>query len=450
MHNTNQKFDAIVVGSGPGGATVARELTKHGKKVLILEWGHNAPITGSFWQLARDCFIPGKGMYMTQNLLGLVRGITTGGSSRYYCALAGYPPLDRLKKFGVDISTELEEIKAEVPYAPLKDELMSQAALVFKESALDLGYDWRKAYKFIYQDKSPKDCDKWLYGGPQGAKWSALNFVEDAVALGARLVSDAKVSRILTEGKKAVGVEYRHQGQLLQAHADKIIVCAGGIGSPLILRQSGIPGVGYDFFFDPLVFVWGKVERVTTGKGIPMCSSIDLEDEGILLTDHNVPRMLKFMFDMQGFKFGNALSYSNIVPIQAKVRDKLSGHLSKSGWVMKRLADEDRKKLKRGHDHAKKILEHAGAKDIYQTPYIAAHPGGTVKIGEFLDVNLKTEFENLYVCDASVIPHEMGIAPTLTILCLGKRLAKHLLGRDQKAQGNAVRRASSADAILPA
>lgn len=29
----------IVVGTGPGGATVARELARRGKKVLILEWG---------------------------------------------------------------------------------------------------------------------------------------------------------------------------------------------------------------------------------------------------------------------------------------------------------------------------------------------------------------------------------------------------------------------------
>ncbi len=34
MNIKNQLFDAIVVGSGPGGATVAKELSQRNKKVL--------------------------------------------------------------------------------------------------------------------------------------------------------------------------------------------------------------------------------------------------------------------------------------------------------------------------------------------------------------------------------------------------------------------------------
>ncbi|MGV7223994.1 MAG: GMC oxidoreductase [Nitrospinales bacterium] len=58
---------------------------------------------------------------------------------------------------------------------------------------------------------------------------------------------------------------------------------------------------------------------------------------------------------------------------------------------------------------------------------MAAHPGGTVKVGEALDSNLQTEFDNLYVCDCSVIPEAWGLPPTLTILGLGKRLSRYLL-----------------------
>jgi choline dehydrogenase-like flavoprotein len=43
-----------------------------------------------------------------------------------------------------------------------------------------------------------------------------------------------------------------------------------------------------------------------------------------------------------------------------------------------------------------------------------------------VDANLKTELDNLYVCDCSVIPEAWGLPATLTIISLGKRLAKHL------------------------
>jgi hypothetical protein len=42
--------------------------------------------------------------------------------------------------------------------------------------------------------------------------------------------------------------------------------------------------------------------------------------------------------------------------------------------------------------------------------------------------DLKTDVDNLYVCDRSVIPEDWGLPPSLTILALGKRLAQHLAG----------------------
>ena len=75
---------------------------------------------------------------------------------------------------------------------------------------------------------------------------------------------------------------------------------------------------------------------------------------------------------------------------------------------------------------ARKILLNAGARNIYHTGIAAVHPGGTAKIGDVVDANLKTRFDNLYVCDCSVIPDSWGLPPTLTIVALGKRLARHL------------------------
>lgn len=111
-----------------------------------------------------------------------------------------------------------------------------------------------------------------------------------------------------------------------------------------------------------------------------------------------------------------------------KGKDELGGHLTDCGGVRKILDKNEKKKLLRGCKRARKILQNAGARKIFKTAYLAAHPGGTVKVGDLLDSDLKTEYENLYVCDCSVIPEAWGLPPTLTIIGLGKRLAKHLAG----------------------
>ena len=161
-----------------------------------------------------------------------------------------------------------------------------------------------------------------------------------------------------------------------------------------------------------------------------MSTGIHFEEDGIVMTDMNVPQILKILFDLQIFRFKKAFSFNNVLPIMVKIRDDLGGHLTDKGGVRKKVTKKDKQILKRGAEHAKRILENAGATGIYKSWLMAAHPGGTVKIGEAVDKDLKTKFDNLYVCDCSVIPEAWGVPPTLTLLSLGKRLAKHLLGLD--------------------
>ena len=111
-----------------------------------------------------------------------------------------------------------------------------------------------------------------------------------------------------------------------------------------------------------------------------------------------------------------------------KAKDELGGKLTDTGGVRKILDKSEKQKLWRGYERAKEILKNAGAKNIFKTPYLAAHPGGTVKIGELVDSNLMTQYDNLFVCDCSVMPEAWGLPPTTTIIGLGKRLAKHLSG----------------------
>ena len=438
MNINPNTFDAIVVGSGPGGASVARELTHMGQSVLILERGDNNPVKGTITQMVPQAMVPGKGMLVTHEGLGIVRGITTGGSSQFYCATAFDPPFDMLKRHGVDITGEVAEIRQEIPNAPLSDELMSPAGVCFERSALELGYDCHRLSKLIFQSQCLPDCQRCLYGCPAGAKWSARHFVNEAVENGAAIINGARVDRVIIENQSAVGVEYLHEKERRQAFASRVIVAAGGIGSPVILRKSGLPGAGYDFFFDPLIFVMGTVKTVVSGRGIAMCSGVHFEEDGIVMTDFNLPRLMKLMFDMSVFKFSQIFSYANVVPIMIKVRDSLGGKVINDRMIWKGLTRADKQKIDTGAAHARRILEHAGAKDVYRSWYLAAHPGGTAKIGEIVDANLKTEFDNLYVCDCSVVPEGWGLPPSLTLLALGKRLARHLMKPADTTTGQQV------------
>jgi len=408
MEAFQKEYDVIVVGSGPGGATVAKELSQQNKKVLILEWGSNAPIKGTFLQAAKMIGIPGKSLLITNKKMQvLIRGITTGGSSVFYCGTAFDPPFEMLESHGIDIRNEIEELKNEIPIKPLSDELMGPMANRMMASARDLGYDWQKINKFIFQDKCKTGCWRCAYGCPYDAKWTARNFVEEAVKNGATLVNGVKVKSVLTEGNRATGVELKKRGRTYRVEAPTVVMAAGGIGSAEILRRSGVDNAGYDFFVDPLVVATGKVADIKEGKELQMQAGWHVKDEYVM-TDLAMPKVPK-------------------LSIMIKIKDDLGGRITNRGGCRKELSKSDYKKLSDGFDHAKKILKNAGVKNVRKSMVVAAHPGGTVKIGDIVDSNLKAEHDNLYVCDCSVIPEAWGLPPTLTVLGLGKRLSKHLL-----------------------
>ena len=421
-----REFDAVVVGSGPGGASVARELSRRGQEVLILERGSDAPITGSGTQMLAQLFSPGRSLHLTPELLAVTRGITTGGSSVFFCGCAFDPPYDMLRAHGVDIETEIEELKQELPYGPLADELIGPFARRIMASACDLGHDWRKVPKLAYQEHCRPNCDRCMVGCPHGAKWSARNFVDESRAHGAVVVNRARVRRVLVDGGTAFGVEAAIDGRRITFRGDRIILAAGGIGSAVILRASGLSGAGRDFFFDPLVFVLGTVDDIDGGREFPMAAGLHASDEGYVLTDLAMPGWLWRLLVIEVLRADRLLAHRRTLPIMVKIRDRLGGRLSATGGVRKRLSRDDREVFRRGTDRARGILANAGAHNIFHTWYLATHPGGTAKIDDLVDSNLETEYRNLFVCDCSVIPEAWGLPPVLTLLGLGRRLAGHL------------------------
>lgn len=426
---SNSTYDAIVVGSGPGGASVARDLAKAGKKVLILEWGPNDPLKGTIAQAGALIGMPGKGTLFTYGGLAMVRGITNGGSSVFYYATAFDPPYDTFKKYGVELEDEVAQVRAELPIAPLSDHLVGPMAKRIMESARSLGYNWNKLDKYCFQDKCRPNCDKCNLGCPHGAKWTSRFWIDEAMAAGATFTANARVSRVITDGSSAKGVVYSHKWAEHQAFAPLVVISAGGIGTPVILRASGISNCGDNYFYDPLICVYGTVPEKMGGKEFPMAAGAHISDEGYLMTDMTVPQVLYQAFAAEVGRFDRLHVHSRTLAIMVKAKDSLGGKLTNSGGVRKSLKDSDKQSLLKGYERAKGILKNAGATNLFKSWYVAAHPGGTAKIGEVVDSNLETKIKNLYVCDCAVIPEAWGLPPSLTLLALGRRLGKHLNAR---------------------
>jgi choline dehydrogenase-like flavoprotein len=341
----------IVIGSGPGGATVARELAKKKKKVLILEWGSNDPLTGGFRQGALGLLMPGKSLLVTGRMLALVRGIIAGGSSVFYYATAFQTPFDMLRSYGVDIEEEIAQVRKELPIAPLKGEMIGPMASRIMESAMKLGDPWRKLDKFMYQDRWRPDYPFGHYGDPHGVKWSARMFLDEALGMGAEIIDRARVSRVLVENGKAVGVEYVKKRRIHKVYGSRVILSAGGIGTPIILRSSGIKGAGYNLFLDPVIVVRGSVKDMNIpASEIPMVAGIHMADEGYMMTDMAWPSAIAAIFAAGALRFDKMFSRRNTLQIMIKAKDELGGKITERGGVRKRLARSDKMKLMRGYE----------------------------------------------------------------------------------------------------
>jgi choline dehydrogenase-like flavoprotein len=417
--------DAIVVGSGPGGASTARELAKRGLRVLLLEQGSAAPVTGTLGQMASIAAIPGKGAFFHRDASLLVRGITAGGSSTINFATAAPPPAAMFAAHGIDLEPALQALRAELPMAPLPDQLIGPMASRIMEAARAISLDWRKLDKMIRPQACRSGCWRCVYGCPFGAKWTARDFVDEACRHGAQLVDQARVTRVLVQDGRAAGVEYAVAGKLHTATAPIVVLAAGGVGSPRILHSSGLGPESANFFSDPVIAVMGSVDDIDGGAEVPMAAGASVEADGISLADLTLPKPMYQAFAAQVGRFDRLFAHRRTLSIMVKIRDEIGGSVGPR-WVDKSLQDADRRKFRQGVGMARAILAKAGARHVFKSWHFAAHPGGSVRIGEQVDSNLQTSTTGLYVCDASVIPQPWGLPPTLTLLCLGKRLGEYL------------------------
>jgi len=260
------------------------------------------------------------------------------------------------------------------------------------------------------------------------ARWTARRFVADAVAAGARIVTGATVTGIATRAGAVERVEVRIGGRRRSLATGTVVLAAGGLGTPMILRACGIARAGERFFYDPVLVVNGTVDGIDAGFEPPMLAAADRLDDGYLLTDLCRPRWLHNAAAVLAGRPDQLRTYPSTVSVMVKARDGLSGSLTRRGGVAKPLTQADRAVLTRGTAEAREIVRRADGKSIYVAGHVAVHPGGTAKVGDVVDTDLQTEIRGLYVGDASVIPMEWGLPPTFTVMALGRGLGRRLAG----------------------
>jgi hypothetical protein len=419
LQRNGKEFDAIVVGSGPSGATVARELSKRKKRVLVLERGGSKPL--------REGFLPVMSIFSPVSVgdnLNTARAFTTGGTTAMYFAVTGFPPLEGFLSLGMDISRELDEAKNELPIAVLPDKLLGAQSIRLRESAMSLGYDWQKKPMLVDVSKCPS-------GYCFEAKWNARSYLQEAVDEGATLITRAKVHKVLVEKGQAIGVEYKLQNgksesEALQAFATRTVLAAGATVSPVILYDSGLKSiVNSGYYCHPSFALFGMVPDLKAGDSFIGSMGVELED-GIALGDSNPARTVYRAYMFGNGQFARAFFHSKSVGVAVKITEGLDGGLQEDGRYCKQLKKDDFKRLGKGEEIARKIIEHAGGKRIFKSRLGAGQMGGTIRIKKHLDEHLQTEYRNLHVCDGAVIPESVKVPPTLTLVCLGKYLANHL------------------------
>lgn len=427
-----REYDVIVVGSGPGGATVAREMSRKGRKVLLLERGWNWQALGNTMSIAMLMqWVP---LIFSKQVNTVMAASCYGGASMISCGAAVAPPKKVFDKVGIDLSAEAAEAKGEMWIDVLPDELVGKTNFRLLEAANEAGYHWGKVERFVDANRCVPDCADCMLGCPRGAKWSSRIFGDDALRHGADLKLNTRIQNVILENGKAVGVEGTHWGRKVKFFG-KQIVLSGGVSNVGILRRAGISEAGRSFAVDWLQFIGGVIPGMNTVHDQPMAVGTleHYESDGIIVLPV-FPNwaMLAAMLAIKGPQHLGWMKHAfNYTGIMVKIQDELAGEIYPDNLLYtcsKTPTKQDVQRLAKGEAIVRKVFKKAGAADdsIMVLKASGAHPSSCCRIGEVVDKNLQTRIDNLYCCDASVVPESLGLPVVWTAVSLGKRLAKHL------------------------
>ncbi len=404
----------IVVGSGAGGATVAKELAARRIPVKLIERGPAIEEREAFKCYSR-----------TDTEVAILRTVCLGGSTvvsagngmRLRCLES-----ELRERNGIDLRAELDAAERELGVSVLPDVLFGEGTKRIMDAAMSLGFSMEKMPKFIDGARC-KPGGRCVFGCPEGAKWTALRFVREAERAGAEVVVNTAVDEVVVKGGEVKGVRCGEK----MIRDDIVVLSAGALDTPRLLEKSGLPASSDSLFVDTFITIGGVLRGIGLNREVTMNSYIGFEE--FMLAPHFSNHLVSLL--RQGGKGrgrGLDVSSSDVIGIMVKIRDEEQGEVKEV--VSKGVTGHDAANLAEGASIAGSILEAAGVDPatFVVTPLRGAHPGGTAKIGVAVDRDLATEVEGLYVVDASVLPEAPGGPPILTIVALAKYLTRRLTG----------------------
>ncbi|MBS2031612.1 MAG: GMC family oxidoreductase [Deltaproteobacteria bacterium] len=393
------RAQVCIVGSGAGGAVVAKTLSEAGLDVIVIEEGGHTPPevygkyrpTETLRNLARE---GGTAVTMALGdspLIAILQGRTVGGSSVLTGGVCFRIPESVTHRWATEhglpgfSEKELEacyaEVEREVHVETVPEHMRSKSTVLFGEGMEKLGYGMKPLRR---NTKGCCGCSRCNFGCPHQAKLSVdLTYLRKALQHGTRIYADCRADELLIENGRAAGVVGRlvdgptgHVRGKFRVHADTVVVCAGSLHTPLLLMRSGLgkrsevlgrrltlhPASRVAAFFDTEVKGWQGALQST------YCD--DLEDEGITFTSVYAPlNILAAAVPGVGSAHHERIrKMGQLAVFGVMVHDQGGGSIYKGfgrePFVTYRMAKEDKHKLFRGVKIAAEAFFAAGAREV--------------------------------------------------------------------------------------
>jgi choline dehydrogenase-like flavoprotein len=478
--------DVVVVGTGAGGAVMAKELAERGHAVLMVEEGDyysRTSFTGhaveNLRRFYRDAGATGS---IGNCVIPIPMGRLVGGSTAINTGTCWRTPDWVLRRWADDGLTALapermgsyfERVETELQVAAADPKYLGGVADVIARGCDILGYSHRPLNRNAPGCDGASVCD---FGCPTGAKRSTdVSYVPDALRRGAMLYTGVRAERVLFEGGRAVGIEGRSEttGHRLQVRAAATVISCGTIPTPAFLQRQGLhrgrPHVGRNLSIHPASTVSALFDEDILGyTSIPQGYCIDeFQRDGILPMGASAPiDMAPAQFNFVGRQLMEIMeAYDRVASFGVMISDRSKGRvrLGPGGRpvVLYWFGRRERELLQRGMAMVSRVFLAAGARQVYPALHghrllrgpddlermerartaaadfllTAFHPLGTCRMatdparGVVSPTHEVFGVPGLYIADGSVVPGSVAVNPQVTIMALATRAADLLADR---------------------